>query len=75
MSERASLTPLRRELGYIEQEGSSAARAEFVVILDSHLADRGFCNDMQPLLRAGLEYDPQKAGKLVKAKLLGLLPK
>jgi predicted nucleotidyltransferase component of viral defense system len=59
---------------YLKQEGSSAARAEFIVILDSHLADRGFCNDMRQLLRAGLDYDPQKAGELVKAKLLGLLP-
>ena len=59
---------------YLEQEGSSAARAEFIVILDSHLADRGFCKDMLPLLRVGLDYDPQKAGELVKAKLLGLLP-
>jgi predicted nucleotidyltransferase component of viral defense system len=59
---------------YLEQEGGSAARAEFIVILDSHLADRGFCNDMLPLLRVGLDYDPQKAGELVKAKLLGLLP-
>lgn len=59
---------------YLEQEGSSAARAEFIRILNSHLADRGFCNDMLPLLRIGLHYDPQKAGKLVKAKLLGLLP-
>ena len=59
---------------YLEQEGSSAARAEFIGILDSHLADRGFCNDMLPLLRVGLDYDPKKAGELVKAKLLGLLP-
>jgi predicted nucleotidyltransferase component of viral defense system len=59
---------------YIEQEGGSVARAEFVAILDSHLADRGFCNDMLSLLRVGLNYDPQEAGDMVKAKLLGLLP-
>jgi hypothetical protein len=58
---------------YLEQEGSSAARAEFIGILDSHLADRGFCSDMRPLLRLGLDYDPQQAGELVKAKLLGRL--
>ncbi len=61
-------------LHYLEQEGGSAARAEFIRILDSHVADRGFCNDMLPLLRVGLDYDPKKAGELVKAKLLGLLP-
>ena len=59
---------------YLEQEGSSAARVEFIAILDSHLADRGFCSDMLPLLRVGLDYDPKRAGELVKAKLLVLLP-
>ncbi len=59
---------------YLEREGVSAARSEFIAILDSHLADRGFCNDMLPLLRVGLDYDPQIAGELVKAKLLGILP-
>jgi len=59
---------------YLAQEGGSAARAEFISILDSHLADRGFCNDMIPLLRVGLDYDPQTAGAFVKAKLLELLP-
>jgi hypothetical protein len=43
-------------------------------ILESHLADRGFCTDMQPLLRAGLVYNPQAAGACVKARLLALLP-
>jgi hypothetical protein len=43
--------------------------------LQSHLADRGFCSDMNQLLRVGAEYDPQKAGAYVKARLLSLLPK
>jgi predicted nucleotidyltransferase component of viral defense system len=60
---------------YLQQERSSAGRAEFVEILESHLADRGFCSDMDQLLRVGAEYDPQKAGAFVKAKLLSLLPK
>jgi predicted nucleotidyltransferase component of viral defense system len=59
---------------YLQQEGGAAGRAEFVGIMESHLADRGFCSDMNQLLRAGLEYDPQKAGNYVKAKLLNLLP-
>jgi hypothetical protein len=62
-------------LHYLRQEGSSAGRAEFIAILDSHLADHGFCSDMKQLLRVGAEYDPQKAGEYVKAKLLNLLPK
>jgi predicted nucleotidyltransferase component of viral defense system len=59
---------------YLRQEGSSAARAEFIGILESHLADRGFCSDMDQLLRVGAKYDPQKAGAHVMAHLLSLLP-
>jgi len=62
-------------LHYLRLEGSSAGRAEFMAILDSHLADRGFCSDMNQLLRVGAEYDPHEAGEYVKAKLLKLLPR
>jgi predicted nucleotidyltransferase component of viral defense system len=61
-------------LHYLQQEGASAGRAEFLGILDGHLADRGFCTDMHALLRSGLSYDPQEAGAVVKDKLLRLLP-
>jgi hypothetical protein len=60
---------------YLQQEGNVAGRAEFISILDSHLADRGFCSDMDQLLRSGATYDPHQAGKYVKAKLLKLLPR
>jgi predicted nucleotidyltransferase component of viral defense system len=59
---------------YLKLEGSVAGRSEFVALLDAHLADRGFCSDMNPLLRAGITYDPQQAGDYVKTKLLSLLP-
>ncbi len=59
---------------YLNQEGTKAGRAEFVGILEAHLKDRGFCSDMEPLLRTGIDYDPQTAGSYVKAKLLSLLP-
>jgi predicted nucleotidyltransferase component of viral defense system len=59
---------------YLKLEGSVAGRAEFVALLDAHLADRGFCSDMNPLLRVGITYDPQQAGKYVKTNLLSLLP-
>jgi predicted nucleotidyltransferase component of viral defense system len=59
---------------YLKQEGTKAGRAEFIGILDDHLKDRGFCSGMQPLLRTDITYDPQAAGKYVKAKLLNLLP-
>ena len=61
-------------LHYLKQENSTASRVEFIGILDSHLTDRGFCTDMNQLLRVGLTYDPQKAGVFVKERLLQLLP-
>lgn len=59
---------------YLEQEGSTARRAQFTEPLEAHLADRGFCSDMQPLLRTGIVCDPQEAGDYVKKRLLNLLP-
>ena len=59
---------------YMKQEGTKAGRSEFVGILEAHLKDRGFCSDMEPLLRNGIIYDPQSAGSFVKANLLSLLP-
>ena len=60
---------------YMKQEGTKAGRAEFISILDAHLKDRGFCSDMELLLRHGIIYDPQIAGSYVKTHLLSLLPK
>lgn len=59
---------------YLKLEGTVAGRTEFVALLDAHLADRGFCSDMNQLLRAGISYEPQEAGEFVKGKLLSLLP-
>jgi predicted nucleotidyltransferase component of viral defense system len=59
---------------YLKLEGSVAGRSEFVGLLDVHLADRGFCSDMNHLLRVGITYDPQRAGEYLKTKLLSLLP-
>jgi predicted nucleotidyltransferase component of viral defense system len=59
---------------YLQKEGGTAGRAEFIAILDGYLQDRGFCSDMEPLLRSGVSYDPQMAGRHVKAHLLSLLP-
>jgi hypothetical protein len=60
---------------YLRQEGNIAGRMEFVGILQSHLADRGFCSDMDQVLRSGAAYDPHRAGEYVRAKLLELLPR
>ena len=59
---------------YMKQERTKAGRSEFIGILEMHLQDPGFCSDMEPLLRAGISYDPQAAGKYVKKHLLNLLP-
>ena len=59
---------------YMKQEGTTAGRAEFIEILEGHLRDRGFCSDMAPLARTGITYNPQTAGKYIKANLLKLLP-
>ena len=59
---------------YLKQEGTKAGRKEFIGILETHLKDRGFCSDMKPLLRSGLNYDPQSAGNYIKTNLLSLLP-
>jgi predicted nucleotidyltransferase component of viral defense system len=61
-------------LHYLELEGSRAGRAECAGILEAHLEDRGFCSDMEPLLRHGIDYDPHEAGRLVTDRLLNLLP-
>jgi predicted nucleotidyltransferase component of viral defense system len=57
-------------LHYLRQEGAEAPREEFVGLLESHLRDPGFCSDMVPLLRKGLSYDPQVAGRVVLEQLL-----
>ena len=59
---------------YLKQEETTTGRAEFVESLEAHLQDRGFCSDMEPLLRHGIVYEPQSAGSYVKANLLSLLP-
>jgi predicted nucleotidyltransferase component of viral defense system len=59
---------------YMKQEGTKAARAEFIGILENHLEDPGFCSDMEPLLGNGIDYDPQAAGIYIKNNLLRLLP-
>jgi hypothetical protein len=61
-------------LFYVRQEGVVPGRAGFIDLLQARLKNRGFCADMEPLLRAGIVYDPQEAGRYVQAHLLNLLP-
>jgi len=55
---------------YLAKEGTVAGRDEFIALLREHLRDRGFCSDMQPLLRQDIRYDPQVAGEQVITLLL-----
>lgn len=55
---------------YLAKEGTVAGRDEFIALLRDHLRDRGFCSDMQPLLRQDIRYDPQVAGEQVIPLLL-----
>lgn len=59
---------------YMKLEGAVVPRDEFLGQLDIRLADRGFCSDMESLLRAGIEYDPHLAGRRVREQLLMILP-
>ena len=59
---------------YLRMEGATLVRSEFVGRLHDYLRDRGFCTDMTALLRTGINYDPQEAGRYVEDKLLSLLP-
>ena len=61
-------------LHYMAQENTNAERAELIELLRGHLRDSGFLNDMRPLLRTGLHYDPLEAGEYVLSRLLDLLP-
>ena len=59
---------------YLEKEEVRTGRAEFTSLLEGHLADPGFCSDMNDLLRMGIDYDPHEAARLVQRELIDLLP-
>ena len=59
---------------YMAHEGTPIPRSAFLEALDERLADAGFCSDMASLLPAGVRYDPQEAGELVRSELLDRLP-
>lgn len=60
---------------YLRDENTEVPRAEFLSHLRLCLADKaGFCTDMAPLLRTGVNYDVAMAGALVEERLLALLP-
>lgn len=61
-------------LHYMRAEKKKVNRAAFLAAFDKHLKTPGFRTDMAPLLRADLTYDIDKAGNLVRERLLMKLP-
>lgn len=55
---------------YMREEETEVSRQEFLEHLDLRLQDSGFCSDMTHLLRSGLVYDPQEAGRYVRENLI-----
>jgi hypothetical protein len=60
---------------YMEQSERKISRKDLLANLEEKLSDRRFLSDVPPLLKTGLEYDPQKAFALVSDKLLSLIEK
>lgn len=61
-------------LEYMRREGHGMTRARFERNLHEKENDRGFMNDLGPLLRPGLIYDATVALGLVRKALIELLP-
>lgn len=61
-------------LYYMRLERTPVRRRTLLKELDLRLADAGFCSDMEVLLRTGLTYDPQEAGRQVRETLVMRLP-
>ena len=60
---------------YMLEESTTVPRSEFLTHLTNCLADqKGFCKDMNPLLKRSLSYNPATAGDLVTQQLLNQLP-
>lgn len=55
---------------YMKEEKTIVSRQEFLEHLENRLQDSGFCTDMAPLLRTGLEYDVKTAGAHVRNGLI-----
>ena len=60
-------------LQYLEYEGHKGSQAEFEMNLFEKLNDRRFLDDMTPLLKAGLLWDPEAAARYVLQSLAPLM--
>ncbi len=59
---------------YMEHAGQRIKRTEMIRNVEEKLSDSRFLNDIAPLIRSGLEYDPATAFKLVSERLISLIP-
>jgi len=59
---------------YMDHDNVTASRAEFEANLAGKLTDDVFLEDLQLLLPAGIEYDPQIAATLVQEELIARIP-
>ena len=60
---------------YMGEESTTVPRSEFLAHINNCLEDKkGFCRDMDALLKQSLDYDPTTASVIVIDKLLNELP-
>jgi predicted nucleotidyltransferase component of viral defense system len=55
---------------YMEEEGHSVTQADFVANMEEKIKDQDFLGDMQGLLRAGVNYDIEKAYEFINKEIL-----
>jgi hypothetical protein len=61
-------------LAYLDSQGLRVSRAEYEANLVGKMADRGFAQDIQPLLAPGSSFDSADAFGLVMGILVSKLP-
>jgi len=61
-------------LRYMDYSGSPVSRAEFEKNLSEKLDSRQFLEDIKPLIRADINYDPSVAADMVHDELVARLP-
>jgi len=59
---------------YMDHQGATVSRTDFETNLAAKTLSKSFLEDLRPLLRAGIHYDPAKAAQLVKTSLIARLP-
>lgn len=59
---------------YLKREGTVPRRSDFLQALDHRMANRGFRQDIIPLLRKGITFNIDEARTIVQERLLNQLP-